>query len=154
MKFAGTLLMVEDVQNAKEFYENVMGQKLLYDFGACQQFESGLSLQAKHTWQMITGINADALQPGGDCMELYFEADDFDAFLEKLKAQTVRYVHHVAEYEWGQRSIAFYDPDGYIIDVGESMESTAKRLIDQGMTQEQIAQKMDCSIEYVKEWLK
>ena len=40
----------------------------------------------------------------------------------------------------------FYDPDGHLIEVGESMKMVIKRFLDRGMTMEEIAEKMDASV--------
>jgi len=46
-KFSGTLVVVDDIQLSTEFYDKILGQKLVFDFGACKQFENGLTLQTK-----------------------------------------------------------------------------------------------------------
>ena len=48
---------------------------------------------------------------------------------------------------WGQRVIRFYDLDGHIIEVGESMKIVIQRFLSTGMTMEEISSKMDASIE-------
>lgn len=47
--------------------------------------------------------------------------------------------------------VRFYDPDGYIIEVGENIKVVCKRLIDSGMTPEQAAEHMDVPVEYINE---
>ena len=48
----------------------------------------------------------------------------------------------------------FYDPDGHIIEVGESILSTVGRFRDAGMTVSEIAVRMDVQEKYVTEWIK
>lgn len=60
-------------------------------------------------------------------------------------------MHPVKEHSWGQRVVRFYDPDGYIIEVGENIKVVCKRLIDSGMTPEQAAERMDVPVEYINE---
>jgi len=87
-------------------------------------------------------------------VEVYFEEDDFDAFLIHLKAcDNVSYVHDVREYPWGQRVVRFYDPDQHIIEVGESMESVARKLYKQGLSLEEVAERTQHPIEFVKDSL-
>ena len=43
--------------------------------------------------------------------------------------------------------VRFYDPDGHIIEVAEGLEQVAKRFLAQGMTPEQVAQRMDVPIQ-------
>ncbi|PHV71381.1 hypothetical protein CS063_04850 [Sporanaerobium hydrogeniformans] len=81
-------------------------------------------------------------------MELYFEEDDFDCFIAKLKAHNdIRYLDkEVKEASWGQRSIKFYDPDGHIIEVGENMKMVVKRFLDSGMSMDEVSKRMDVSV--------
>jgi len=45
------------------------------------------------------------------------------------------------EHDWGQRVIRIYDPDGHIIEVGESLDYVAKRYLKSGMSVEETALK-------------
>lgn len=47
--------------------------------------------------------------------------------------------------------VRFYDPDRYIIEVGENMKAVCKRFIDRGMTPEQTAKRMDIPMKYVND---
>lgn len=87
-------------------------------------------------------------------MELYFEEDDIDTFIEKLSNFDIEYVHPLKVHSWGQRVIRFYDLDKYIIEVDENMVVVVKRFIDTGMTVEQVAHRMDVSIDYINLLLK
>lgn len=49
-------------------------------------------------------------------------------------------------HSWGQRVIRFYDLDGHIIEVGESMKMVIKRFLASGMTMEEVSVKMDVSV--------
>lgn len=57
---------------------------------------------------------------------------------------------HFKEHSWGQRVVRFYDPDEHIIEVGENMEMVCRRFLDSGMTLEQVAERMDVPLDYVK----
>ncbi len=85
-----------------------------------------------------------------DNFELYFEEEQFDEFVERLKSFKIQYVHDVAEYSWGQRVIRFYDSDMHIIEVGESMVTVVKRFIAQGLTIEETAKRTQHPVEFVK----
>lgn len=52
---------------------------------------------------------------------------------------------------WGQRVVRFYDPDGHIIEVGESLSAVCRRFLVQGMTQEEVALRMDIPLSHVRE---
>ena len=81
--------------------------------------------------------------------ELYFEEDDMDAFCNHLKSFDICYVHELYEHRWGQRVIRFYDPDKHIIEVGEKLEAVVLRFIEQGLSPEQTAVRMDIPLEFV-----
>ena len=81
-------------------------------------------------------------------MELAFEEQNFDEFLNRLKQYpNIEYLGDVIEHSWGQRVIRFYDLDGHIIEVGEDMKIVVQRFLDLGMTMDEISEKMDVSIE-------
>ena len=61
----------------------------------------------------------------------------------------ISYVHPVHQQPWGQRAMRFYDPDGHIIEVGETMPSVVRRFLAQGLTLEEVAQRMDVPLEYL-----
>lgn len=90
----------------------------------------------------------------GNAGELYFEESDFDSFAEKLRGLGAEYVHPVKEHRWGQRVVRFYDPDRHIIEVGERMDAVVRRFLDSGMTEEQVAQRMDVPLKYVRDCVK
>lgn len=48
MKFGGILLIVEDMEKAKDFYQNLLQQKITMDMGEHVSFENGLTLQANY----------------------------------------------------------------------------------------------------------
>ena len=83
-------------------------------------------------------------------MELYFETESFDSFLQHLGTQTVELVHPVQDMPWGQRLIRFYDPDGHIIEVVESMQTVICRFLRQGMSAAEVAQKSQHPLEFVR----
>lgn len=158
MQFKGPMLVVEDVIASRRFYEDLLSQKLELSSGAYQAFKSGLSLQAKESMTRLFHFRADEMLVKSHNMELYFETEEFDRFLLKLKEceYDIAYVHNQSEpeqYEWGQRAIRFYDPDGHMIEVGESLCIVMRRFSAQGLTVEDIAAHMDVPVQYVRECL-
>ena len=86
---------------------------------------------------------------GSNSSEVYFEEDNFDKFADKLKKCEVEYVHPIMEHSWGQRVVRIYDPDKHIIEIGENIKVVCKRFLDNGMTPEQIAERMDVPMKFV-----
>jgi len=60
------------------------------------------------------------------------------------------YVHPVLEHRWGQRVVRFYDPDRHIIEVGENIKVVTRRFLDSGMKEEEVAERMDVPLEFVR----
>ncbi len=150
MNFTGPLIAVKDVDASRKFYEDLLDQQVMYDFGPNILFASGFSIQSKATWAEFIGKSEAAIIEQSNSFELYFEEEEFDRFVEKLKSYPIQYVHDVREYPWGQRVIRFYDSDLHIIEVGESMVSVARRFVGQGLTIEETAQRTQHPIEFVK----
>jgi len=149
MKFVTPLIAVSDLERSKAFYKRYLGLNVEVDFGANVTLTGGVSLQTVETWRSFLG-GLDVSFKGNDA-ELYFETDDFDAFINNMSGPEL--VHPAAEQPWGQRAVRFYDPDGHIIEVGEDMGAVARRFRDGGMTAAETAVRMGVREEYVREWL-
>ena len=141
------MLVVTDIDKSVEFYNKVLGLRVVADFGANKTLTGGLSLQTAETYREF--IENDNITFGGNSFEIYFEEDDFDCFLERLENCGIEYVHPVKEHSWGQRAVRFYDPDRHIIEVGENLKSVCRRFLDSGMTPEQVAERMDVPLKFV-----
>ena len=151
MKFQNPLLVVTDIEASKKFYKEVLGLEVILDFGANVTLTGGVCLQTKETWMAFIDAKENEIVFGGKNAEIYFEEDDFDAFAEKLKGiDDIDYVHPVIEHRWGQRVIRFYDPDRHIIEVGENIKVVIRHFLDSGMTEEEVAERMDVPLEFVK----
>lgn len=148
VKYVSTFLAVRAMAASKRFYHGVLGLDVISDFGANITLTGGISLQTLDTWKEFIGGKDVKLR--SNAVELYFEETDFDTFTERLRSFNIEYVHDVKEHGWGQRVVRFYDPDGHIIEVGEAMETVVKRFRDSGMTDGQVAERMDVPLEYVR----
>ena len=145
MKYTAVVLSVADVKAARGFYEDLFGLEVCQDYGINVSFTCGLSLQQDFHW--LTGLSRAQIHPQPNNMELAFETEDLDGFLQKLRAYPhMQTLGGVVEHPWGQRVIRFYDLDGHLIEVGESMKLVIRRFQAAGMTPEEIARKMDVSL--------
>ncbi|MGN0392457.1 MAG: VOC family protein [Bariatricus sp.] len=147
MKIKNPMLIVTDIDKSVEFYKKVLGLRVIMDFGVNKTLTGGLALQSLESWQEF--IETDDVVFGGNSSEVYFEEENFDIFTDKLKKCAVEYVHPVKEHSWGQRVVRFYDPDKHIIEVGENIKTVCKRFLDNGMTPEQVAERMDVPMKFV-----
>jgi len=152
MKFKNPLLVVSDMEKSKKFYKDVLGLRVIMDFGANVTLTGGLCLQTKETWMGFIDAKDEDIIFGGNNAEIYFEEDNFDAFAERLKGiGDIDYVHPVIEHRWGQRVVRFYDPDRHIIEVGENIKMVCRRFLDSGMTEEEVAVRMDVPLKFVQD---
>lgn len=147
MKYTGTLIAVRDMEISKQFYHHVLGLKVVADFGANVTLDGGIVLQTLDTWK--TFIRTDRIALPSHAGELYFEEKDMDTFCEHLKAFDICYVHELLEHRWGQRVVRFYDPDKHIIEVGETLDAVVLRFIEQGLSAEETAARMDIPLDFV-----
>lgn len=147
MKYVCPLLVVEDINKAREFYCKTFGLKVISDFGANITFDAMFSLQTKASYGDWI---AKEIKFCGNDAELYFEEDDLDGFIAKLEKSDIEYVHKAHEYAWGQRVVRIYDLDKHIIEVGENMEIVCKRFLKQGMTVEEVSKRTMYPLEYIK----
>jgi catechol 2,3-dioxygenase-like lactoylglutathione lyase family enzyme len=148
VSFHSPVLFVADIERSKKFYTQLLDFTIEHDFGASIGFHQGLSL-----WQ--PGFNHVITQSegfknaSGNKFEICFETEFFEEFVRKLKNYHLSLLHDVIEEPWGQRTIRFYDPDGHLIEVGESLSSFVQRFYNQGMTIEQVSQRTSVSVEAI-----
>lgn len=150
MKFQCALFTVNDIEVSKKFYKTVLGQKIKYDFGENITFEGDFSIQQKDHYANMVCIDPSSVMSESHNAELYFETDDFDMDMSRLQTfGGIEYLHPVVTHDWGQRTVRFYDPDGHIIEIGESMDVVIARFLKEGNTPEQVAQKTQHPIHLV-----
>lgn len=146
MKYVCTVISVADISAARKFYEELFGVEVYQDYGRNIAFTCGLALQQDFDW--LVNIPKEKVLKKSNNAEIVFEEQDFDGFLNKLKAYSdIEYLGEVIEHSWGQRVIRFYDLDEHLIEVGEDMQMVVKRFLASGMTMEEVSAKMDVSIE-------
>ncbi len=141
MKYCSPLLVVENIETSRKFYEEVFGEKVIMDFGANITMSGGYSFQSRESWIQFIETAPENIVKCSNSFELYFEEENFDSFIAFLKDREIDYVHGVKEFPWGQRVIRFYDPDKHIIEVGESMDSVLLKFLEAGMSVEEIVER-------------
>ena len=150
MQLVGTLLVVKDMDRSRRFYEDLLFRTVLLDLKAYLVFD-GFFLLAEGQWTEFLDNKPVRLNYGNNVCQLAFEDDDIDAFTERLRNfPDMQVLTPLKEYPWGQRSIRFYDPDGHVIEVGESMKIVVKRFLRFGMTVEETVEKSMFPREFVE----
>jgi catechol 2,3-dioxygenase-like lactoylglutathione lyase family enzyme len=141
LKFDAPLIVVSDMARSRYFYEQLLGQKVKFDFGPNVPFE-GFSIHLKSHFQSLLGDEAQyPVTWKAHWGELYFETDELEPFYQRLSEASVEFIHPVYEQPWGQRVMRFYDPDGHIIEIGETMEAVVWRFHEQGLSIDLIMQR-------------
>ena len=119
--------------------------------GANVELSGGVFLQTADTWVNFINKSDSEIIFSNNAIELYFETDDMNSFMEKLKSLTgIEYIHPLIEHSWGQQAIRFYDLDHHVIEVAENIVMVIKRFISSGLSIEQTALRMDVDANYIK----
>jgi len=151
IKYICPLITVQDIEKSRKFYEEVLNQDVELDHGANVSFKGGFAIHdAEHYQELLRESPTTNTACEKNFMELYFESDDLDGIHEKLESTDTKFVHRIREQPWGQRVMRFYDPDGYIIEVGEPLEFVVRRFAAQDFSTEEIAERSSMPVEFVE----
>jgi len=152
IRYDSAVLMTNNVEGMKRFYVDVLRQPLRFDFGRCQILECGIAI-----WELDENdpaMKAPGIGKGTNSrLELCFDTEDFEDDVAHIMTKNPKILHSVAEEAWGQRTIRFFDPDGNLIELGESIPCFCRRFFNNGMTVEQVAAKTGVNIDKVKEYV-
>lgn len=154
LKYIGSLIVVDEIAPSRHFYEHLLGQKVKWDFGVNVAFEKDFSIHLKsHFMSLLGEARQHPITKKANNAELVFETDELEAVYQRLNQAMVEFVHGIQEQPWGQRVMRLYDPDGYILEIGETMEAVVWRLSKQGLSKEQVREKIGMPMEFVEETL-
>lgn len=117
MKLKNTLIVVKNIEKAKQFYYDLFGLEMIRDNDGNMILTDGLVLQEEKYWKEF--LKRDIIPQSNSC-ELYFEEADIEEFVENLEKlyPDIQYVNRLMTHSWGQTVIRFYDLDGNLIEVG------------------------------------
>ena len=117
MRLRNFLIVVKDIEKAKQFYHDLFGLNVLVDNDGNMIMTDGLVLQEEKYWRECL---QKEIIPENNSSELYFEESNIEEFAERLEREypDIRYVNRLMTHSWGQKVIRFYDPDGNLIEVG------------------------------------
>ncbi|MGA2130850.1 MAG: VOC family protein [Bryobacteraceae bacterium] len=160
IQFKGPAAYVGNLDRARQFYEGVLGLepgRLMNRDGRsiAVAYTAGLSVwEAADTYFSIFGAPDPAWRgPERPVWENAFEVEDVDALYARAVAAGSRFAHPLRELPWRQRTFRMYDPDGHVIDIGETHAATARRLVAGGMPRAQIAELLGFPLETVDEFV-
>ena len=153
-KYVCALIAVSDIARSRAFYEGALGQKVDMDFGPNVSFQGGFAIHERTHFESLLGdgneSRAEAAVVRSSWGELYFEEDDIETIEGSLRTAGVSFVHTIREQPWAQRVFRCMDPDGHVVEVGESLEATARRLVGGGLSAERAAERMGMPVPFIE----
>lgn len=150
MKFHSPMLIVSDITISKQFYMTVLGEAIEQDLGTYVVFSGGFSMMTENQWELLTQTKQLKNSSKAYQFELYFEEEAIESFETKIRSLNISVLTPLAEAPWGQRALRLLDPDGYAIEVAESMASVVKRLLNQGLNIESVSDKTMMPLEFIQ----
>ncbi|MFC4653213.1 VOC family protein [Lactococcus nasutitermitis] len=155
IKFEGILLTVTNLERARKFYENVLEQVPIYDYdydGQMIAYESGITLAPEWAYADWLSGAEFSVKRRANISQLYFEVEDLEAMFKKIKADSaIDWLHEPIMSSYGAYTMRFYDYDGHIIEIAESVAFVAKRFLAQGLSITEIAERFGDSEAVVEE---
>jgi catechol 2,3-dioxygenase-like lactoylglutathione lyase family enzyme len=154
--FRSSVLFVKDVGVSRRFYEGLLGQSVIEDFGECIGYAGGFSIIQRDAFcRVIFGRTFDfaRLEEGGHRLELYFETEDAEGLYARLLQAGVAAVHPIQEQPWGQRVFRVYDPDGHIVEFGEPMRTFVMRFYKSGLSAEEVSKRCNMPLDMVRRFI-
>lgn len=155
--FRAALLFVESVAASRRFYEGLLGQVVVEDFGECVGFAGGFSIMQRDAiCRAVFGraYDAEPARAEEHRFELYFESDAVEKLAAELRGAGVSFIHPIREQPWGQQVFRAYDPDGHIVEFGEPMHTFILRFYRNGLTPEQVAERCHTPLEMVQRFIR
>ncbi len=158
MRLHSPVLVTRQLGRLRNFYADVLGLHVVEDFGACIVLSCGISI-----WQPGSDhpVQPTDTQQASGCggspgypFELCFEADtvaEFETVAGALQRSGLPLVHGVRVENWGQRTLRVEDPDGNLVEWGESIPCFVRRLYDDGNSVTEVAAKTGIALERVQE---
>ena len=147
MKYVCPLITVSDMKQSRDFYENLLDQKVKHDYGESVTFYGDFAIHLQNHFKNL--IDNHEIKSGGNNFELYFESDTIELIVEKLKGNNVIFLHELREQPWRQKVVRFYDPDKNIIEIGETLEHLSFRLRTEGLSVEQVSEITNMPVDFV-----
>lgn len=115
------IVFVSDMQQAIEFYRDVLGLPLKFETPGWTEFATGETTLALHATDTPATPEQAGLEPAGS-VRIGFSVPDLDAFHEKMRGQDVPCIQEPM-LVFGAKVAQYSGPDGLVFSVGESRKS-------------------------------
>lgn len=108
MKYCGSLYVIKDSEKTKAFYKEILGLRVITDFGANFVLTGGISFQTLDSWQNFIEKSTDDIHLNANNGEMYFESEDLDDFIKRLDSRDdIEYVHPLKTHDWDKEVFVF-----------------------------------------------
>jgi catechol 2,3-dioxygenase-like lactoylglutathione lyase family enzyme len=117
-------LFVEDIDDAKAFYQKVFAPEIAYqdDVSSVLKFSGAMiNLLAVTQAPQLVEPSAVAAPGSGARVLLTIKVDDVDAVCAELSRHGVRLLNGPVDRPWGRRTAAFADPSGHVWEVAQEI---------------------------------
>jgi predicted enzyme related to lactoylglutathione lyase len=150
---AYTILLVKDIEKAKNFYQKFFAQEIEVDLGKLIGFKSGLALWQEDDMAEKSRLGEHPIIRGRGGMEIEFHTEDIEDLCRRLQEAKVELLHGVVKHPWEQKVFRCLDSDGHCIEVDEYLWVTAQRLAKAGRDKKEIASLFGVSEDMVTDML-
>ncbi|MBA2560691.1 MAG: VOC family protein [Propionibacteriales bacterium] len=113
-------LFVEDLEEAKQFYQEVFGLAVKFEDDASAVFHFGNTLINLLEATAARELIEPAVVAGGEVgsrLQLTLGVDDVDAMCAELATRGVELLDGPMDRPWGLRTASFRDPGGHIWEI-------------------------------------
>ncbi len=113
-------LFVEDLEAARQFYQNVFGLAVVFEDDDSAVFRFGSTLvnllRITEAPELIAPA-AVASRADGSRMQFTLQVEDVDAMCAELASRGVTLLNGPIDRPWGIRTASFMDPGGHIWEI-------------------------------------
>lgn len=122
---AALTLFMEDLPEARRFYQQLFGLRLVYEDADSAVFKIGETLinllKVEAAGELVSPARVGA-RDAGPRFVLSLRVDDVDALCAELVARGVTLLNGPMDRPWGLRTASFADPGGHIWEVGHDLD--------------------------------
>jgi catechol 2,3-dioxygenase-like lactoylglutathione lyase family enzyme len=115
-------LFVEDLDDAKQFYQDVFGLPVHFQDDDSAVFKFGTTLinllRASAAVELIEPASVASAEAGAR-LQFTIEVDDVDAMCAELIRRGVQLLNGPMDRPWGVRTASFRDPGGHIWEIAK-----------------------------------
>ncbi|MBA2532636.1 MAG: VOC family protein [Nocardioidaceae bacterium] len=115
-------LFVEDLEAAKQFYQDVFGLPINFEDDDSAVFDFGntiINLLKTTAARELIDPAAVAGREAGSRLQLTIQVDDVDATSAELATRGVELLNGPMNRPWGVRTASFSDPGGHIWEIAQ-----------------------------------